>query len=408
MATEETRAGWRITHDVTALQKKGEDAHAVRIVEVGDETLLLALVADGHGGARASSTLAHSLLPKVIEEAENTSTAALEAAMVRAFAILHAEIRKTGTEGSTATVVAIALKQGTITCGNVGDSFAYGFSHGPTDADKHPFHLSSSHRLTNEGGEWTSEARRVEEGGGVVAHALCQRTGGPSGPLRAWPGGLAMARALGDADCGDWLLPVPSTYSCELPRDGCDVLLASDGVWDALSLKTVYGLVERWPAVSRSVKDVVNAVINAKGLHDDTTAILLRLEPEGSAKLSTYSPKPARRLNGINKLLGGKSPSEILTKPNSWHEEYMEGNLTVDTTTSPRQGHHPTVGTPPNPSVKAGILFRPFTHESRLAKALEGLDIESLHSEDSGSSSISETETHRWESSGPASPTRIP
>ena len=143
-------------------------------------------------------------------------------------------------------------------------------------------------------------------------------------------------------------------------------------------------------------------------LHDDTTAILLRLEPEGSAKLSTYSPKPARRLNGINKLLGGKSPSEILTKPNSWHEEYMEGNLTVDTTTSPRQGHHPTVGTPPNPSVKAGILFRPFTHESRLAKALEGLDIESLHSEDSGSSSISETETHRWESSGPASPTRIP
>ena len=120
MAGETRAAGWRITHDVAALHKKGEDAHAVHIVDVGDETLLLALVADGHGGARASSTLAEQLLPKVIEEAENTSAAALETAMLRSFAILHAEIRKTaGTEGSTATVVAIALKQGTITCGNV-------------------------------------------------------------------------------------------------------------------------------------------------------------------------------------------------------------------------------------------------------------------------------------------------
>ena len=58
---------------------------------------------------------------------------------------------------------------------------------------------------------------------------------------------------------------VPSTYSCELPRDGCDVLLASDGVWDVLSLKTVYDLVERWPAVSHSVKDVVDATISRKG-----------------------------------------------------------------------------------------------------------------------------------------------
>jgi len=365
---EEMRAGWRITHDVTALRKKGEDAHAVRIVDVGDETLLLALVADGHGGARASSTLAEQLLPKVIEVAENTSTAGLEAAMARAFAILHAEIRKTGTEGSTATVVAIALKQGTITCGNVGDSFAYGFSHGPTDADKHLIHLSSSHRL-QEQGERTSEARRVEAAGGVVAPAVNQRTGGPSGPLRAWPGGLAMARALGDADCGEWLLPVPSTYSCELPRDGCDVLLASDGVWDALSLRTVYGLVERWPAVSHSVKDVVDAAISAKGLHDDTTALLLRLEPAGTFKAPTSpTPQPHRRLS-VNKLFGGKPYSEMLTKPNSWHEEYAEGNL-------------------PSVSVKAGTLFRPFT---QMTQALRDLEPDTSTCTDS-TSSVSELE----------------
>ena len=199
------------THDVCVASKKGEDAHAFITTTIGAEPILLALVADGHGGAKASLMLADQLLGRIVSEATGSSTTELERAMTVAFTSLHAEIRASSpTHGSTATVVAVCLSAGTITCGNVGDSFAYGFSHGSSPADRHPLHLTTSHRL-EECGVKTEEARRIMRGGGKVARAARQG-GQPAGPLRAWPGGLAMGRAIGDGDCGDWLIPTPSTY----------------------------------------------------------------------------------------------------------------------------------------------------------------------------------------------------
>ncbi len=54
--------------------------------------------------------------------------------------------------------------------------------------------------------------------------------------MRTWPGGLCVSRSIGDADAGEHILPLPHIKQVVVPLRGCRVILASDGLWDALSL----------------------------------------------------------------------------------------------------------------------------------------------------------------------------
>ena len=56
------------------------------------------------------------------------------------------------------------------------------------------------------------------------------------GPRRAWPGGLAVARTLGDSDAGSYVLPQPALQAVTLPIGGAAVVICSDGVWDAVGV----------------------------------------------------------------------------------------------------------------------------------------------------------------------------
>ena len=258
-----------VTYIVCDAKRKGEDssAHLETTVGADDEPVFFALVADGHGGSAIAKMLAEALLPRIVAEARDASTAELERAMILSFEAMHTDARGAHpAAGSTATVVAIAQARGTITCANVGDSLAYGFSHGRTAKDKHPMHLATCHRLQDRHGErHTTEVEQVLAAGGQVGKAVNER-GQAGGPLRAWPGGLAVSRSLGDADCDPWISATPSVCSYPLCHEhACDVLLATDGLWDALSLPRVYQLVERWPRLSRSAKDLVEQAIYTKG-----------------------------------------------------------------------------------------------------------------------------------------------
>ena len=76
------------------------------------------------------------------------------------------------------------------------------------------------------------EQQRVLATGAVLAQATSARGNSPAGPLRAWPGGLAMGRALGDADCGEWLICDPQPQSFQMlppPATHCSVVICSDG-----------------------------------------------------------------------------------------------------------------------------------------------------------------------------------
>ena len=63
--------------------------------------------------------------------------------------------------------------------------------------------------------------------------------GQPYGPLRAWPGGLAIARCLGDADCLSIVSPQPATRTHPFSSQSSILIVASDGVWDMATTVTV-------------------------------------------------------------------------------------------------------------------------------------------------------------------------
>ena len=95
----------------------------------------------------------------------------------------------------------------------------------------------------NEGNEPASVADRtltsswlMQALGTQIAQIGCDLDGpaeeGESGygPLRAWPGGLCVSRAIGDIDVGSCILAHPHIVQLEVPSDGVRLALASDGV----------------------------------------------------------------------------------------------------------------------------------------------------------------------------------
>ena len=209
-------------------------------------------------------------------------------------------------------------------------------------------HLTTSHRVQDECGRKTPEADRVEAARGKVARARVPSTGLPGGPLRAWPGGLSMGRSLGDADCGAWHSPEPDIMSIRLPDDGCDIILASDGLWDAVSLPEVYALVERWPSTRRSLSDLVNRAVENKGVHDDITVMIVRAVPsDGRAGYWTGGKKTLAQTLGLK--------GEKLQKPPSWRDEYA---------VSPTSRRSSSTSSSPDStiSVKGGDMFHQFAN----------------------------------------------
>lgn len=69
--------------------------------------------------------------------------------------------------------------------------------------------LCKPHRLDDS----QSERDRVTSQGLTIAQGM-NGQGLPRGPLRAWPGGLAVARSIGDADCpAAWAEPSVSSLT---------------------------------------------------------------------------------------------------------------------------------------------------------------------------------------------------
>lgn len=91
--------------------------------------------------------------------------------------------------GTTATVVAIVGWE--VFVANVGDSLAY------LDTGSECIRVSGNHRIDDS----SSERNRIKCSGGSIARASVNSVG--VGPLRAWPGGLAMSRTIGDPSAGD-------------------------------------------------------------------------------------------------------------------------------------------------------------------------------------------------------------
>lgn len=114
----------------------------------------------------------------------------------------------------------------------------------------------------------------MQAAGFKLGRAVCPKTGMSSGPLRCFPGGLAVCRGVGDADCGAAVSAVPALRTAVVPAGGggAAIIVCSDGVWDALTHEQVAGYVRECATVEEAAERVVSEAFKARGLRDDITA----------------------------------------------------------------------------------------------------------------------------------------
>ncbi|PNG81819.1 putative protein phosphatase 2C 12, partial [Tetrabaena socialis] len=60
-------------------------------------------------------------------------------------------------------------------------------------------------------------------------------------PLRVWPSGINMTRTIGDEAARGLLIPDPAVRQVSLPVTGARLIVASDGLWDAVNAKSIIG-----------------------------------------------------------------------------------------------------------------------------------------------------------------------
>lgn len=282
--------------DISTQESRGWDAHSFEsqcnCPACGKASSLYSLFCcfDGHNGAAAAkfasertvpileSCLPRGPVPSMDSGLYDSWRELVQIALVETIVRLNREYAARGIlAGCTATVVLVVDRL--VTCVNVGDSRA------TCDNGAINSILTMDHRIQ------THEADRIrcEQAGAVIA-SLCQQGTGPAdnrasgvGPLRIWPGGLCLSRAVGDFDVGDVVLPLPHLVQIIVPATGARLMIGSDGVWEVyekMALR-VQSLCRNWNldyAPSRVIQAIVRA---CDGLKDDTSLIVVDITPPG-------------------------------------------------------------------------------------------------------------------------------
>ena len=287
---------------------KREDKTASLEVELPETGALVSLicVADGHGGAQTSSWIAEHVLGLIAARAGDASSDALQRACVAAFAQASTSVKaltdgagSLNLGGSTLTVLILNHKLREVTCANVGDSEAL-----LVHAEGYE-NLSTSHRLDHN----DDERQRVRACGFKIARAA-DPDGNPGGPLRAWPGGLAVTRGIGDGDCA-YVTPTPALRTVLAPPSGGVLVICSDGVWDCLSTKHVARMMIKpsnlWDSPQHAARAIVKRAVRQGGLFDDVSAVTLFID----------AADPRNHAHGLQPLSGSQERQGKLSSEDS-------------------------------------------------------------------------------------------
>lgn len=202
---------------------------------VASHSLSVFAVLDGHNGSSCVSFVQEYLLRYIwhffdMEFKRNERTLdALSHAVNATFVQLHRDfLGQKRLSGTTATML-IVHSEGAVLA-NVGDTTAV------LDNGTDTLHeLTCDFRLSC----CTNEVERVRMEGAEVRRM--QLEGVDIGPLRVWPGGMMFARAIGDIDVHPHILPrphlvqLPNLQQEALQHGGIRFVIASDGLWDAMT-----------------------------------------------------------------------------------------------------------------------------------------------------------------------------
>ncbi|XP_004242956.1 probable protein phosphatase 2C 12 isoform X1 [Solanum lycopersicum] len=266
-----------ISHGQANQIKKGEDftflkPECQRVL--GDEVTNFSVFGlfDGHNGSAAAIYTKENLLQNVLSAIPADLNryewiAALPRALVAGFIKTDKEFQEKAQKSGT-TVTFVIIEGWVVTVASVGDSLCVLES-----AEGGIYHLSADHRLEcNE-----EERERITTSGGEVGRL---NTGGGTqiGPLRCWPGGLCLSRSIGDMDVGEFIVPVPYVKQVKLSSAGGRLVIASDGVWDALSAEISIECC-RGMSPDAAASQIVKEAVQPKGIRDDTTCIVVDIQP---------------------------------------------------------------------------------------------------------------------------------
>uniref|UniRef100_M8C7Q6 protein-serine/threonine phosphatase n=1 Tax=Aegilops tauschii TaxID=37682 RepID=M8C7Q6_AEGTA len=291
-----------LRYGCAAQSKKGEDFFLLRTdcarpstsssssTTSHPPTFAVFAVLDGHNGDAAAIYTRDNLLNHVLS--------AMPQGLSRE-EWLHSLPRQTS--GTTAT---FAIIDGwTITVASVGDSRCILDAQGGAVSL-----LTVDHRLE----ENVEERERVTASGGEVGR-LSVVGGAEIGPLRCWPGGLCLSRSIGDIDVGEFIVPVPYVKQVKLSNTGGRLIIASDGIWDALSsdaaAKCCRGL-----RAELSAKQVVKEALKTRGLKDDTTCVVVDIIPPDQTIRPLSPPKKMNKLKSLIFRKKAKDQPNKLTK----------------------------------------------------------------------------------------------
>ncbi|XP_048325084.1 probable protein phosphatase 2C 5 isoform X2 [Ziziphus jujuba] len=268
-------------------------------------SILCQQIFDGHNGISAAIFAKENLLANVLSAIPQGSSReewlqALPRALVAGFVKTDIEFQQKG-ETSGTTVTFVVIDGWTVTVASVGDSRCILDSQGGEVSL-----LTVDHRLDDN----AEERERVTASGGEVGR-LNVFGGNEVGPLRCWPGGLCLSRSIGDTDVGEFIVPIPHVKQVKLSSAGGRLIIASDGIWDALSSDMAAKSCRGLPA-ELAAKLVVKEALRSRGLKDDTTCLVVDIIPSDHPVLPPTTPR--KKQNVLTSLLFGKKTQNSVNK----------------------------------------------------------------------------------------------
>lgn len=242
---------------------------------------------DGHNGYEAAEYLQSHIKDRVAERLPISSSVPprdtpafeeylckLRRALASALVACETDFAQMGVpSGATASLVLVVEDIATV-C-NLGDSTVF------FDSGTELFRASVDHHV----GTNPEELDRLRTLGAQCAplHCSLQRplqegeTGG-LGPVRVWPGGLALSRAFADFDASEGVISAPFIMQIRLPATGGRFYMASDGIWGAwqsLDETRLFLGKQRKVEAGIAVTNMLKRMYFKTGLKDDCSVIVI-------------------------------------------------------------------------------------------------------------------------------------
>ncbi|XP_051790192.1 protein phosphatase, Mg2+/Mn2+ dependent, 1Na (putative) isoform X2 [Erpetoichthys calabaricus] len=278
-----------------------EDAHTC-VTEMPGELAdwCFFAVYDGHAGSTVAQYCSRHLLTHILATGKVTADGdpekvkeGIRDGFLSIDSCMHDLTRQEKWENSGSTAVAVMISPRHIYFINCGDSRAV------LCRDGHVCFYTEDHKPFN-----PREQERIQNAGGTV---FLQRVNGS----------LAVSRALGDFDFKDveWRLPTeqlvspePEVYEVERSAEDEFLVLACDGVWDAVDNEELCAFIRSRLQISSDLKDICGQVVDTclyKGSRDNISVLLI-----GFPGAPQVSPEALQQEEELEEVISNKVAEE--------------------------------------------------------------------------------------------------